>query len=82
MHISTDLLLKVSDTLDKRRATGDTCKLLLHPYYETTSCPQCPAVVRKDPKDSTNTDCGLTRANPDFQSSLDQFYQLYPEYAI
>ena len=82
MHISTDLLLKVYDTLDKAGATGSTCKLLLHPHYETTSCPQCPVVIRMDINDPTDTDCGLTKENPDFQSSLDYFLQLYPEYAI
>ena len=82
MHISTDLLLKVHDTLDKAGATGRTCRLLLYPNYETTSCQECPAAIHRDPNDPTDTDCGLTKANSDFQSSLDQFYQLYPEYAI
>ena len=82
MHISTNLLFRVYDTLDKEGATGSTCRLLLRPHYETTSCPECPVAIHRDPNDPTDTDCGLTKANPDFQSSLNQFFQLYPEYAI
>ena len=82
MQIPTDLLLKVHDTFNKAGATGDTCRFMLYPNYSTASCPQCPAAIRMDINDPTDTDCGLTKSNPDFQSSLDQFYRIYPEYAI